>query len=312
MMNDSHVDCLTTYEEGDYQLKLRIGSIFVLLVTSFIGVATPSLVKGRNWKTVDRVLYVGKFFGGGVITATGFVHIFPDAVQALSDPCLPEFFQAYSASAGLFAMIAALFTHLVEYIAEEYSAASSSSKSDHDSKEEHEVDTQQHQHHHFVESETSSVAVYILEAGIAVHSVIIGVDLGLTVEEFDSLFIALIFHQFFEGIGLGYKLSELKSKLRIRSIINCLLYSFTTPLGVAIGIATHINSTSSNYSTTVAVKGIMDAMAAGILIYVALVTLVAAEFKTQAFRKLSIQQKCINFTALYFGAGLMALIGLWA
>jgi zinc transporter 1/2/3 len=266
---------------------------------------------------------VGKFFGGGVITATGFIHIFPAAVDTLADPCLPEFFQVYTASAGLFALIAALLTHLIEFLAQEYSPASKSNHSDYDPKEDmflikkkndyKEVHEEDAHHHHFIDPETSSVAVYILEAGIAIHSIIIGVDLGLTVEEFRSLFIALVFHQFFEGIGLGYKLAELmRPKSRIQSIINCLLYSFTTPLGVAIGIVTHVKSDSSDYMTSVALKCIMDAMAAGILIYVDLVTLVAAEFSTQSFRKLTVLHKCINFMAFYFGAALMSIIGVWA
>ena len=50
------------------------------------------------------------------------------------------------------------------------------------------------------------VAVYALEAGIAVHSVIIGLAFG-TLGEMDTvkpLLAALVFHQFFEGIGLGF------------------------------------------------------------------------------------------------------------
>jgi len=311
LTNDTH-ECVTSYEEGDYRLTLRIISIFVLLVTSFIGVATPTLVKGCGWKTVDRILYIGKFFGAGVITATGFVHIMPEAVQVLSDPCLPEFFQVYNASAGLFALIAAFFTHLMEYTA--WTFTSSDEKDEDDSKEGTDNPHQEgHGHAHLLDhSKANKVAVYILEAGIAVHSVIIGVDLGLTVGEFETLFIALVFHQFFEGIGLGYRLAELKSKNKLRSLINCMFYSMTTPLGVAIGIATHLGTVRSDYVMTTEVKGIMDALAAGILIYVALVSLLAQEFMSESFRELSRKQKIVNFVSLYCGAGLMSLIGLWA
>jgi zinc transporter 1/2/3 len=44
------------------------------------------------------------------------------------------------------------------------------------------------------------ISTYILEAGVAAHSVIIGVTLGVaTGSEFTGLLVALLFHQFFEG-----------------------------------------------------------------------------------------------------------------
>jgi len=136
--------------------------------------------------------------------------------------------------------------------------------------------------------------------------------LGLTIDEFHSLFIALIFHQFFEGIGLGYKLAELKSTKKYRSLINSVIYSFTTPLGVVIGILSHLYTASTNYAIATTAKGVTDAMAAGILIYVALVNLLFEDFSSEAFHQLSRKKKLINFLSLYLGAAIMALIGLWA
>jgi zinc transporter 1/2/3 len=50
---------------------------------------------------------------------------------------------------------------------------------------------------------STSVTVYILELGIALHSIIIGVTLGIAREDFNILLIAICFHQFFEGIALS-------------------------------------------------------------------------------------------------------------
>lgn len=52
------------------------------------------------------------------------------------------------------------------------------------------------------------IAVGILEFGVMLHSIIIGLTLGVT-DEFIVLFIVLIFHQMFEGLGLGSRLSQL-------------------------------------------------------------------------------------------------------
>ena len=44
------------------------------------------------------------------------------------------------------------------------------------------------------------ISTYILEAGVASHSVVIGVALGVSSDaEFTGLLVALVFHQFFEG-----------------------------------------------------------------------------------------------------------------
>jgi zinc transporter 1/2/3 len=316
-LSNETLECVTTYEEGDYNLSLRIASIFILLFTSFIGVATPTLVKGRGWKVVDQILMIGKFFGAGVITATGFIHIFPEAVEVLSDPCLPEFFQLYGASAGLFALIAVLFTHLMEYLAQNINFKKKKSEGGHDHDQETEMEESshghQHEHHNLIDMDDKNrVAVYILEAGIAIHSVIIGVDLGLALEEFQSLLIALVFHQFFEGIGLGYRLAELDVKSKLKPLLNSFLYSITTPVGVAIGIGSYIGTSNQDYVAATAAKGIVDAMAGGILIYVALVGLLADQFQQESFKKLSIPYKIMYFIATYVGAALMAMIGIWA
>jgi len=235
----------------------------------------------------------------------------------LSDPCLPEFFQTYSASAGLFALIAALFTHLIEFLAQTHALNALKQPDEYTNNDStntqiEEPSSHGHSHGLALSDTRNTVSVYILEAGIAVHSVIIGVDLGLTVDEFRTLLIALVFHQFFEGIGFGYRLAELKHQKKLRPLMNSLLYSCTTPLGVVIGILSHMNTVPTNYIGTVAAKGITDAMAAGILIYVALISMLYEEFNSEAFRKLSKGQKMVNFTALYVGAGLMSMIGLWA
>ena len=88
----------------------------------------------------------------------------------------------------------------------------------------HEEITHTHAHHHFIhhcsENAVASfngsmskkmefriqnrAAVVLLEIGIAVHSIIIGISLGISGnEEFQALLIALVFHQFFEGLALG-------------------------------------------------------------------------------------------------------------
>lgn len=46
-------------------------------------------------------------------------------------------------------------------------------------------------------------AFLILEFGVIFHSVIIGLDLGSAGSEFSTLYPVLVFHQSFEGLGIG-------------------------------------------------------------------------------------------------------------
>ena len=64
-------------------------------------------------------------------------------------------------------------------------------------------------HHHAqlsmsYDDRKSVIIAHLLELGVVVHSVIIGVGLGVTTNhsDLDSLLIAISFHQLFEGLGL--------------------------------------------------------------------------------------------------------------
>ncbi|KAI5332544.1 hypothetical protein L3X38_022673 [Prunus dulcis] len=56
----------------------------------------------------------------------------------------------------------------------------------------------------------------VLELGILVHSVIVGISLGASQspETIKPLMVALSFHQFFQGMGLGGCISQAKFKPR--------------------------------------------------------------------------------------------------
>ena len=53
------------------------------------GVGLPLLSKRVRWFATDSAAFaVGRAFAAGVVLATGFVHLFPDAYENLTDPCL--------------------------------------------------------------------------------------------------------------------------------------------------------------------------------------------------------------------------------
>ncbi|PWZ40233.1 Zinc transporter 3 [Zea mays] len=151
----------------------------------------------------------------------------------------------------------------------------------------------------------------VLELGILVHSVIIGVSLGASVRSstIRPLVGALSFHQFFEGIGLGGCIVQANFKLRA-TVMMAIFFSLTAPIGIALGIG--ISSSYNGHSTTAfIVEGVFNSASAGILIYMSLVDLLATDFnkpKLQTNTKLQL----MTYLALFLGAGMMSMLAIWA
>jgi len=164
------------------------------------------------------------------------------------------------------------------------------------------------------EKRSRVIGTYILEFGIALHSVIIGISLGTTVgAEFVSLLIALLFHQFFEGVALGGRIASLSFSRSSKSPwLLSAWFAISTPLGIALGIG--IRSTYNGASiTALLVQGIFDSCSAGILLYTAMVQLMSAELNAnKTFRESSKDNQVVQFLALWMGAAAMAVVGKWA
>lgn len=151
----------------------------------------------------------------------------------------------------------------------------------------------------------------VLELGIVVHSVIIGISLGASESPstIRPLVAALTFHQFFEGTGLGGCIIQAKFKAKSMAMM-IFFFSLTTPVGIAIGIG--ISSVyNENSPTALIVEGILNAAASGILIYMALVDLLAADFMNPKVQGKGTLQVAVN-VSLLIGAGLMSLLAKWA
>jgi len=300
---------------GQYDQGLHIMAIFLVLLSSWLGCSLPIvLIRFPNAIFMQRLMYCCRFFGAGVILSTGFVHIFPAAVQALSDPCLPEWFsQSYTAAAGLFSMLAVLAMHLFEWLAVTHTQKMHKKEKENELDEVPQKDVNTgHSHGLLLEQKTQRISTYTLELGVSIHSVIIGVALGVSIEEFIPFMIAIIFHQLFEGMGLGAMIAELQFERHsfLYMTISVLLYSITTPVGVAIGIG--ITSRGWEATEQLLVTGILDSISAGILIYTALMSLLGPIFRSPKFYALSVWDRLLCFVAFYAGAGVMSALAIWA
>jgi zinc transporter 1/2/3 len=157
-------------------------------------------------------------------------------------------------------------------------------------------------------------AIFILEFGVIFHSIFIGLTLAVAGEEFTILYIVLVFHQTFEGLGLGSRLATARwpgKKWWLPWALGT-TYGLTTPVAIAVGLGVR-ETFSPGSVTTLIVNGVFDSISAGILIYTGLVELMAHEFMfNQEMRKSSIGMMLSAFGCMALGAGLMALLGKWA
>ncbi|KAL1933401.1 hypothetical protein VTP01DRAFT_7491 [Rhizomucor pusillus] len=307
----------------DYNMPFRVGSLFIILVTSAVGMFTPIILHRiqpySQGSIRDWCLTIAKFFGTGVILATAFVHMLPEALENFSSPCLTEGWQSYGAFAGIFCMISSFALQLLEMGA----AAHLRSLHKHDQTSEHTQtekypDNLEAGHCHsagFLEQDQSlhSIGTLILELGIVMHSIIIGIALANTGnDEFVTLLIALVFHQFFEGVALGTRVNDMNHKSWVKPVILGLLFVIMTPLGIAIGICIHSSYNGNSYSAVLS-SAILDSLSAGILLYNAYISLMSAEVNhSRTFQQYSFIRKLSCFAAMYVGAGLMSLLGKWA
>ncbi|KQK05794.1 zinc transporter 9 [Brachypodium distachyon] len=322
-------------------LNLKIIAVFSILVAGAAGCAIPSL--GRRFPALGpdtNLFFAVKAFAAGVILATAFVHILPEAFDRLGSPCLEGHgpWRKFP-FAGLVAMLAAIATLVVDTVATGYFQRAHGAKKlapavDGDDVEGSgsAADHRSHVHGHGASSaaviaSSSSAASHshvdgaelirhriisqVLELGIVVHSVIIGMSLGASqnADTIRPLVIALTFHQFFEGIGLGGCIVQ--AKFRLRSVLAmALFFSLTTPVGVVIGIGI-----SSGYNETspraLVVQGLLSAAAAGILNYMALVDLLAEDFMNPRVQNNGRLQVVVNISLL-LGTALMSMLAIWA
>ncbi|KAL4450157.1 hypothetical protein ABPG77_010826 [Micractinium sp. CCAP 211/92] len=156
------------------------------------------------------------------------------------------------------------------------------------------------------------VGIYMMEAGIIFHSVLIGISLGVTSgSSFNTLLAALSFHQFFEGFAIGSAVVDSGLGV-VKSLIMGLAYAITTPVGIAIGIGMR-ESFNENSETTLFVEGIFDSISTGILIYVVLVELINPLMTQSAWlRSRRWWVQALSFASFYAGVTVMAIIGKYA
>ncbi|KAL3715364.1 hypothetical protein ACJRO7_007143 [Eucalyptus globulus] len=287
-------------------LKYKIVAIVSILVASTIGVCLPMLGKRVPALHPERsIVFVIKAFAAGVILSTGFIHVLPDAFENLTSPCLSETPRGEFPFAGFVAMMAALGTLMVDILATSYYRKSHANKAGQDrSAEDEEKAKENHGHVHGAHAHRAGPFAWsnVDENwdcdALSDHRDLAG---SFSPETIKPLVAASTFHQFFEGMGLGGYSGE-----RDHGIV--FLPHDHSRITIGIGISNVYDESSL---TALIMEGIFNAASLGILIYMALVDLLAADFMSPKLQN-SGGLLSGTFAALLLGAGCMSFLVKWA
>ncbi|KAI8267675.1 Zinc transporter 3 [Colletotrichum sp. SAR11_239] len=311
----------------DYNIPLRIGLLFVILVTSAFGVYFPIfMIKWMPTKT-HTIFLILKQFGTGIIISTAFVHLYTHAQLMFANECLGEL--GYEGTTSAIVMAGIFISFLVEYLGKRLVMAKVAANPSSASR-----------------FSPETVTVLVLECGIIFHSILIGITLVVAGDTFFlTLFVVILFHQMFEGIALGTRIAQLGTtspmekndrpaateveqtsstpdslnslKAPTFSLVKKLIlatpFALVTPIGMAIGIGV-LQQFNGNDRSTILAIGTLDAVSAGILVWVGVVEMWAEDWM-HGHAELLHTSPIVTFLAgfgLIAGMIIMSVLGKWA
>ncbi|KAL5611850.1 hypothetical protein BROUX41_000576 [Berkeleyomyces rouxiae] len=325
--------------DRDYDVKLRIGLLFVILATSAIGVFGPIFLTSILPNKLGFVFVILKQFGTGVVISTAFVHLLTHAMLMFENECLGRL--EYESTATAIAMAGLFMSFVIEYIGHRYVNWKQAKNKEETNQSALELSTQ-----------NEMIDIMVMEAGIVFHSLLIGLTLVVTGDSaFMTLFIVIIFHQMFEGIALGSRIatlgttktsalaglghhhsgahnhdkapvqisdssvnSETETAPKVSMMKKMLLastFALVTPLGMAIGIGV-LDQFNGNDKETIIAIGTLDAFSAGILVWVGLVEMWAGDWMHGELANASPIKTALGMLGLVSGMILMSFLGKWA
>lgn len=128
---------------------------------------------------------------------------------------------------------------------------------------------------------------------------------------FKGLLVVMVFHQMFEGLALGTRISTLTTISTSSKCIMAAVFACITPLGMMIGIIA-LKDFNVSDRMTILMLGTLDALSAGILIWVGFVEMWAADWVHGDLRRAGLVKTIAAMGSLVAGMLLMALLGKWA
>lgn len=298
--------------DRDYNIPLRIGTLFAILAASTIGVFLPMLFNKFNTTAVDWIVGFLTQFGTGVIISTALVHLITHSMLMFGNECLELQYESTSTAivmAGLFVGFLADFL-TTRILMARSKVVEGESDGISDDNEKGNSKSVSHVHVHGFET-GDKISVLMLEAGIIFHSILIGVTTVVAGDSsYITLFIVILFHQAFEGVALGSRIAALKDSIWVKILMG-MGFAVTTPVGMGIGIGVLQHFNGNDPSTVIAI-GTLDAFSAGILLWVGLIEMLAHDWLYGPLAKAGLLRIAMSLVGLIAGMVLMSFLGKWA
>ena len=338
--------CEESPSESLPPLEARVSAVFVVMVASWAGVILPLFASKCGHGPGIVVLKCGSLFGAGVLLATALVHMLFPAMENLTHPCLSAFFtEDYPALAMAVVLATILGMHVLHVFIgrhmhsvhnQRHGIEATRSETNSDSSKSYDEYSFEHSAYSSTQGDAMSmidtlpssdshdvheaaidlllvdqhVSTIILEVGVALHSIIIGFVVGVARDEFFTLFIALSVHQFFEGVALSSTVLHNQFRARVVAVF-AIVYGLTTPFGVALGLAVGSRFDSTTEPSFLVPVGLLDAIAAGLLLYDGLVNVLLPGFGDRFAHEASRITLFLFLCSVWLGATLLALLGIW-
>lgn len=310
------------FVERDRNKGLRVGLLFAILAGTTFAVTLPVMLQRFAKLSIEGIIFtIFKQFGTGVILSTALVHLLTHAQLMFANTCIGNL--AYESTATAIAMAGVfvafcfefIFSRLLSRRQETMAVVECEVESNEETPNKTETSPVRaiggHDHNAPLIRPQDKISVWLIEAGIIFHSILIGLtmvvagDSGLIV-----LFIVILFHQMFEGIALGARISGLTTTPFSEKLIMCGCYAVTTPIGMAIGLGV-LTKFNGNDKSTVIALGTIDSFSAGILLWTGLVDMLAMDWVFGPVATYGLWKTGAAFLSLISGMLLMSVLGKW-
>ncbi|CAM1503806.1 Fc.00g013970.m01.CDS01 [Cosmosporella sp. VM-42] len=331
----------------DYNIGLRVGLLFVILATSTLGVFGPILLHRIMPTKLNLLFIVLKQFGTGIIISTAFVHLYTHAALMFGNECLGEL--EYEATTSSILMAGLFLSFLVEYGGQRLISAKTKSAAAGPVEKSNAFLSAEVVSILVMEAgiifHSLLIGLTLVVAGdeffitlfvvILFHQMFEGIALGTRIATIgtradvhtvrsesdqssqedvqdDGKTVSPTARSPTPGIVTPAAGLSMKKKLGLAA-----LFAFITPIGMAIGIGVLQQFNGNDKSTIIAI-GTLDALSAGILVWVGLVEMWAADWMVGAHGHQAELADANLLTVTLAGFGLvgglvlMSLLGKWA
>ncbi|KAK4039193.1 hypothetical protein C8A01DRAFT_47274 [Parachaetomium inaequale] len=296
--------CSCERTDREYNVPLRIGLLFTILVTSVCPpfcVFAPIVLAKFLSSRANTALLIIKQFGPGVLMSTSLVHLFTHAELMFGSECLGEL--QYEATTAAILMAGLFLSFLIEYLGYRFVERQARKAAAAQGMQGGMVPVQNLK-------SLEMVSVYVMEAGVIFYSLIIGLTLVVASDSFLlTLFIGLVLGSRIAALGTGSNSSfsvlghshaspsiDISSSGKTTGDEDnmpgtrpedapaegkvlfhvpmakkmCLAGAFAlvTPVSMAIGIGV-LDVLHGNDPQTIVAVGVLDAFSAGILLWAA-------------------------------------------